>query len=140
MSLILLAIEWADLKGYIFGGGAVALLTGIAAFYKTIKGKEESEVQKDEAESAKLKAEAYETKTKADISIMDAALKLAQRLGEEADMTKKQLSKVQNDLDIALQALKEATIRLDEERRKNEGHELQIAKLKEEIEKLKKNA
>lgn len=121
--LFIVATIWEDAKQYVFGGGFVVFITAVIGFIKNVKGKPKSEIAKDEAEAKKIVAEAYETTERTNINIMDAALKLAQRLSEECDSIKQHLFKVQQEL--------------DREKQKNLLMQEEILALKDQLAKIK---
>ncbi len=148
LALIILLIEfsWANFGTFASGIGLGGLILFLLK-WKRYKNKDVSAVNKEDAETEKIKAEAYEVKAKADVTIVDSAFKLIQRLSDECDMTKKQLDKTQNDLNYAQQSLRDATNKLNEvqvelenEKRKNILMSEEIVKLRAEIDKYKINA
>lgn len=142
--LVLLVVEWSQVLS---SAGIVSFLGTITLFllkWKRFKPNDVAQVNMKNAETEKVKAEAAEIKAKADVTIVDSAFKLIQRLSDECDMTKKQLEKTQDDLDSALESLRNATQKLNEvqnelnnEREKNKVMSERIVTLTEELSKLK---
>lgn len=145
---------WATLLNMVFGSaGVVTIILWIRFRRKDAADVRvrESVVHKNEAESDRLKAEAYKVKAEADITIVDTAVKLAQRLSEECDMAKREikekntsLEKTQMDLDSVKQSLRDALRKcnelqeeLDKEKQKNTTMSETNDKMQKEIELLK---
>jgi hypothetical protein len=101
------------------------------------KNKDKSDTGKINAETAKIKAEAAQIEAHAQVTVADAALKLAQRLGEECDMTKIQLNKAQieiaglrQELTLVTKRLEEVQLELTKQIEKNNAMVAEINKLK----------
>lgn len=137
-------IDWSQVITLVGGSATFGTILLFLLKWLRFKKTDASAVSLKDAEAAKVQAEAYEIKTKADIGVADAALKVAQRLGEENEVTKKQLEKTQTDLEVALNSLRDATIKLHEvqhelnnEKQKNTLMSQEILELKTELNKLK---
>lgn len=136
-------INWTSVFGGVLGTSLLTIVLFLLRWIR-FKPKDNASVNRENAETDKVKAEAAEIKAKADVTIVDSAFKLIQRLSDECDMAKKQLEKTQNDLDSAQNSLRNAIDKLNEvqnelnqERQKNKQMSLQIENLTEEIKKLK---
>lgn len=142
--LVVFLIEWTQIASTL---GIPAFLLSIVVFvlkWIRFRSNDSAVVNMKNAETEKVKAEAAEIKAKADVTIVDSAFKLIQRLSDECDMTKKQLEKTQTDLDSAqdslrnaIQKIEEVQSELNKEREKNKAMAERINTLTEEINKLK---
>lgn len=140
----LIELQWGQL---LTGAGVTGLIGSIILFllkWKRFNKKDNASVNRENAETEKVKAEAAEIKAKADVTIVDSAFKLIQRLSDECDMTKRQLEKTQIDLDSAIESLRAATSKLNEvqtelnhEREKNKKMAIEIETLTSQINSMK---
>ncbi len=143
--------KWITIGGWIFGGGTILAVIAWARFRK----KDVADVSKTDAETEKLKADALLVKANADVTVADAALKLAQRLSDECNMakidlkekenalekTQSDLNSVRNSLTQALEKIESLQAELDKERIINadmaEKNRLMQEKIRELTEQIK---
>jgi hypothetical protein len=115
-----------------------ATITGIIMFilqWVRYKKKDKSEQENIDAQTAKIKAEAIQIEAQAQFTVADAALKLAQRLGEECDLTKTQLHKALVELANVTQKLNEVQRELTRQVEKNNQMVIELGKLTAEMNK-----
>lgn len=141
----LLAIEWTSGIITLLGGGTIG--TAVTALIQWIRSrkKDASEQGRVDAETEKLKAEAIEIKAKADVTVAEAALKLAQRISEDCEATRQELEKTQVELTTTIEKLSEVTDQLRivqqdliSERKRAQDNQIEIEKLRTELNKLNK--
>lgn len=147
MMLLLLAITWDEAKGYLVGGiGGGGLLTLLLWFLNYFKDRPKDKVsnERTEAEIKKIEAEAYKVRAETDVTVADSALKLAQRLSDDNEMYKKQLTdtktqldQAQIDLRSALRTVEDLQYKLNQTLQNNLLMEQELKDLKEELKKLK---
>lgn len=143
---MVVVLKWWEIIVYLIGFGGLTTLFLFLLNWKRFAPLDTQDVNIKSATVEKIKAETEETKSKAEVSVADAALRWAERLTMECNKTKEQLDKAEKDLDIALDSLRDTTIKMSEvqhdlknERQQNTLMKYQIEQLKLEIEKLKKS-
>lgn len=145
--MIEIPIQWEQIWKAIGATGLVGtLILFLVKWLTRYRPKDISDNNKTDAETQKIRAEAAEIKAKADVTIVEYSLKMIQKLGDENEVTKKQLEKSQQDLSDALNSLRDAQIKMSEiqhelnnERQKNILMNEQIKELLEELNKLRKH-
>jgi len=135
--MTLLELELSQWVLGLLGGGTLGVIIVAVINAVRFRKKDTALVGRTDAETIKIQAEAAEIKAKAEVTVADAALKLAQRLSDECDITRKQLEKSQVDLARITSELETLKDELEEERRKNEIKDSLVNELRDEIRKLK---
>lgn len=138
-------MDWVKILMIALGGGTVSIVLKAIIDWARFNKKDNVEEERTAAESEKLRAEALETKARAEVSVSEAALKLAQRISEECESTRVSLIHTQEELSKTLTSLNETTQQLQmlkeeliEERARAEANQKEVERLKLEISKLRK--
>src|SRR6187455_2390097 len=97
--MILLEVTSIQVTGLLLGGGTVGVVAAAIIQWARFRKKDSSETGKVYAETEKIKMEALQIKAQAEVSISEAALKLVQRITEECDEIKKNVHKLEEQLE-----------------------------------------
>lgn len=142
----LLVVDWIQTTIVLLGGGTLGVVLANAIQWLRFRRKDLSDQERVDAETEKLKAEAIEIKAKADVTVAEAALKLAQRISDECEATRHELEHTQSDLSNTIKKLEEVTDQLRivqqdliSERKRAQDNQVEIDKLREQLNNMNKN-
>lgn len=144
MFLLSAGIEWYEIAGLLLGGSGLTTIIIFGLKWIRERKADVQDVNIKKANVDKIAAEATEARARADVGVADAALRWAEKLTLECNKTREQLDKSEKDLEVALNSLRDATIKMSEaqhdlknERQKNIFMSAEVEKLHAEIERLK---